>query len=456
MIDYIKIYGLHEEMDISLKFNDSVKIIIGDNGSGKTTVLNALYYILTKDFVKLSGLSFTKIELKIKGAKKIIINKIDLYNGWEKEELYHPAIRDFLKYINEIELIEFLDLANNGNFNQVRRSPSFRRLLRSNTWNETEIHTRLIHVIRYKNKKIEESDSKQNFLFEEFVDSNSLTMIKEIINDHVKGTVLYLPTYRRVEEAIKNFGDLDDESISKSPLIKFGMEDVEQRFKKIQRELRDSAVKLYSNLNGKMLTQLASTQKASKEDFLKIENIDALKIVFARVGDSISRDTEENIFSLIHEGHIKQERYHPLVFVLSNLIDVYDEQKKTDESIKSFIEIANKYLVKKEFIYDENNVEISVINKKSKNIVTLENLSSGEKQLLSLFSLLYLEKEENYIVIFDEPELSLSIEWQEMLLPDMLNSGKCKFLVAATHSPFIFENELDSKTGIIEVMKEYS
>lgn len=45
--------------------------------------------------------------------------------------------------------------------------------------------------------------------------------------------------------------------------------------------------------------------------------------------------------------------------------------------------------------------------------------------------------------MFDEPELSLSIEWQKMLLPDIIDSGKCKFLLAVTHSPFIFDNDLD-------------
>lgn len=456
MIDYIKIYGLHNEMDVSLSFNGPVKIIIGDNGSGKTTVLNALYYILTKDFTKLNEITFKKIEVKFNNSKKITINKIDLYNGWEKEELSHPAIRGFLNHVHEIELIEFLDLTNNGKFNEVKKSSSFYKLTKEYKGSESEIHARLRHVLREKNKKIEEGDSKSEFLFESFSESNNLARIKEVISENVKGTVLYLPTYRRVEEAIKNFGGLNDDIISKSPLIKFGMEDVEQRFKKIQRELKDSAVKLYTNLNGKMLNQLTSTHKASEKDFVKIKNTDALKIVFARVGDSITRETEESILLLIDNGDIEKERYHPLVFVLNNLIDVYDEQKETDESIKSFIEVANKYLVKKEFIYNENNVEISVINKKSRNVVTLENLSSGEKQLLSLFSLLYLEKEDNYIVIFDEPELSLSIEWQETLLTDMLESGKCKFLVAATHSPFIFDNELDSKTGIIEVIKEYS
>lgn len=407
-------------------------------------------------------LNFHKIEFKFTDSDEFVISKKDLYIRWSKKDFKHAAIRDFSNYLSEIEVSELLSYAyaysneDNG-FSKIKNKYSFQVLIKKSRYDEKEIFERLRFMV-HKNKPQELSmnGSKNENGFFDDSGSRNIHNIKEIITDNVKGEVLYLPTYRRVEEAIKNFGGFDGESISKSTLIKFGMEDVDQRFKKIQRELKDSAVKLYSNLNGKMLTQLASTQKASGEDFLKIENTDALKIVFARVGDSISRDTEENIFSLIDQGHIKQERYHPLVFVLSNLIDVYDEQKKTDESIKSFIEVANKYLVKKEFIYDENNVEISVINKKSRNVVTLENLSSGEKQLLSLFSLLYLEKEDDYIVIFDEPELSLSIEWQEMLLPDMLKSGKCKFLVAATHSPFIFDNELDCKTGIIEVIKEYS
>jgi predicted ATPase len=78
--------------------------------------------------------------------------------------------------------------------------------------------------------------------------------------------------------------------------------------------------------------------------------------------------------------------------------------------------------------------------------VDIESLSSGEKQIISLFALLYLQKETELAIFFDEPELSLSIEWQKTLLPDIVNSGKCKFLFSTTHSPFIFENELEGST----------
>ena len=455
MIDYIKIFSLHGEMDVCLNFDSSVKIIIGDNGSGKTTVLSALYYILTKDFIKLNELSFEKIELKIIDCEKIVIEKKDLYYGWDLEELGHPLINEFLDYISKTELIEILTVVSNNNFLVSRKNINFIKIVRNSEWSSKEIYDRLSYIVRAKNNRLGINSHMQANLFEGNIESARIEKAKSIITEKITEKILYLPTYRRVEETIKNFGYIDEDSIVNSPLIKFGMEDVEKRFKRIQSELKNSAVKLYTNLNGKMLTQLASYDKVSEDDFEKIKNTDALKIVFARVGNSILPATEKSILTLIDNGTIRKDRYHPLVFVLSNLIDVYNQQKETDDSIKSFIVIANKYLVNKEFIYDENNVEISVFNKKSGNVVALEKLSSGEKQLISLFSLLYLEKEENYIVIFDEPELSLSIEWQEMLLPDMLDSKKCKFLVAATHSPFIFNNELDNNTGIIEVTREY-
>ena len=73
----------------------------------------------------------------------------------------------------------------------------------------------------------------------------------------------------------------------------------------------------------------------------------------------------------------------------------------------------------------------------------LSKLSSGEKQIISLFAKIYLSDYKSYIILFDEPELSLSMIWQKQLLPDILDSKKCNFLLAVTHSPFIFDNELD-------------
>ncbi|OLF58663.1 hypothetical protein BTN33_13860 [Aeromonas veronii] len=441
MINFISIHGLHGERDVTLNFDGNIKIIIGDNGSGKTTVLSALYAILSQNFHKLSKIDFECIEVLFSSGDNIVIKKDSLGIGKYIELLEHSALEGLNNIVSPDELLELLRTISKVTYLKAQHITSFRNLARKSRWSTREAYDRLIYVARR--------------IFNDENETDISDEIKEIINRNVSGNLLYLPTYRRVEEGLNTLGYLEDDFSSADQLIQFGMNDVKARFRKIKNELKDSAVKLYTNLNGKMLTQLASDYKASEHEFEKIRKTDELKIVLSRVGDSISQSTKQRILNLISNGVIQQERYHPLVFVLSNLVDVYLEQKETDDAIKLFVDVANKYLVNKEVIYDENNVDIKVINKKTKTEVDLENLSSGEKQFISLFSKLYLDKVNDYIIIFDEPELSLSIEWQTTLLPDIIDSKRCKFLVAATHSPFIFDNILDNKTGIIEVVREY-
>ncbi len=50
--------------------------------------------------------------------------------------------------------------------------------------------------------------------------------------------------------------------------------------------------------------------------------------------------------------------------------------------------------------------------------------------------------EQKFFVLIDEPELSLSVPWQRRFLADIRNSEFCSGLVAVTHSPFIYDNDL--------------
>ena len=143
-----------------------------------------------------------------------------------------------------------------------------------------------------------------------------------------------------------------------------------------------------------------------------------------------------------------------LLYFINKLIELYNKQESLDTSIKKFVSVCNGYLNGKEYVYDERQVTLKIKRINRDEEVLLNQLSSGEKQIVSLFSKIYLVKESNYIVLFDEPELSLSLFWQQRLLPDIVNSGKCKFLVAVTHSPFIYDNELSSyAVGLSDYIK---
>ena len=112
-----------------------------------------------------------------------------------------------------------------------------------------------------------------------------------------------------------------------------------------------------------------------------------------------------------------------------------------------FCKVCNKYITDKVFTYESSlflfSIKLKYDNEKT---VQFSQLSSGEKQIVSLFSQLFLSQNENYFVIIDEPELSLSVPWQKEFLVDIQKGVHCNGLFAVTHSPFIYQNELEKYT----------
>ena len=62
-IEKIGIYGLFGRYNIEIPFEKSVNIFIGENGLGKTTILNCIYFLLEKKFDRLSNIKFSYISI---------------------------------------------------------------------------------------------------------------------------------------------------------------------------------------------------------------------------------------------------------------------------------------------------------------------------------------------------------------------------------------------------------
>ena len=73
----------------------------------------------------------------------------------------------------------------------------------------------------------------------------------------------------------------------------------------------------------------------------------------------------------------------------------------------------------------------------------LASLSSGEQHELVLQYELLFEIEPNALVLLDEPEISLHVEWQRTFLADLMHIAKLSGFDAlvATHSPYIVGDE---------------
>ncbi len=75
--------------------------------------------------------------------------------------------------------------------------------------------------------------------------------------------------------------------------------------------------------------------------------------------------------------------------------------------------------------------------------IVSDKLSAGEKQMLSF--LCYNTFSESVAIFIDEPELSLHVDWQRLLLPTLLEQGTGNQFFIATHSPFIYSKYPDKE-----------
>lgn len=95
------------------------------------------------------------------------------------------------------------------------------------------------------------------------------------------------------------------------------------------------------------------------------------------------------------------------------------------------------------FAETEKSVEISKDNtsqlvfRQGDTLLSVENLSSGEKQLLLLLITVFLQDRKPAVLFADEPEVSLHISWQQVLIDNLRRLNPNCQIILATHSPSI-------------------
>lgn len=88
---------------------------------------------------------------------------------------------------------------------------------------------------------------------------------------------------------------------------------------------------------------------------------------------------------------------------------------------------------------DRTKNEISFIQRGEKEISPYQ-LSSGEKQMLIILLTTLVQDEKHFIMIMDEPEISLHPDWQENLIDNIRKLNENVQIIIATHSPSIVIN----------------
>ena len=130
----------------------------------------------------------------------------------------------------------------------------------------------------------------------------------------------------------------------------------------------------------------------------------------------------------------------------------YPEQaQEVNKRIDAFFKTVNKFFkdTHKSIVIDKE-LNSLAFQDNSGLLISLEMLSAGEKQLLYILLTVFLMDKKPFILLMDEPELSLHITWQSILIKELRKLNPSCQLIITTHSPSIFANGYEDKLIFME------
>lgn len=130
---------------------------------------------------------------------------------------------------------------------------------------------------------------------------------------------------------------------------------------------------------------------------------------------------------------------------VSNICQEIVNTKKTEKDLEEFLTIINNNfgLTDKYLVYNEEKGLIAKFYADSfgddSPDLDVSKLSAGEKNLISLFYELIFKNNKNSLIFIDEPEASLHIDWQRILLENISKICEKKNIqaIVTTHSPSV-------------------
>jgi len=349
-IEKFKINKFNGDQNIEINFEDNRKLLIAENGSGKTTIMNIMYFALKNDVNGLKKYDFESCVVKFEKHEEIVFtkNKLDKINQRNELRRLHERSRNkessalqnfklmedignfFLKNIglsnfenllfDYFNLILILEEEEQSRVMSIRKKRDYLNL----HFTRNGIDVDSLEVERFVERLIRITymdllslfyyvrDDRYQFQREyriQFSHHYDVRVIlksilhhllvknvkdneedKKILNN-LSDKLIFLPTYRRIEhDSIELFSE--EISLKEGAILSFGVGDVSTLFNKISDKLNTHATNSFNKINSRALNDFISG--AHENDYSISKWYEKEDDYFVKVLQRVGKEIDEN------------------------------------------------------------------------------------------------------------------------------------------------------------------
>ena len=403
----IEVSGFWQSRTASATFRDDVNIIIGKNGTGKTTFMNIVHAVLAVDGEALLDNPFKSVTLTLSDGKRIrTVRAARLESNSYSFPIieYHISNRRF-----SAPLVGFDD-GRSMSIGVRRKAAEDLQRIRKELSSLVSVAS--LSVYRIGGDADPEMRERMNRRLASPVDLRLLSLMHQLtqyqlelssaardVSVQLQRDVLTSLLYAEPKGRERGYRLDFDETTEKQNLVaaykQLGVAGTE-----VSKRIQDHIAAVGATIRN---IQLSSGGKSKDSETLKLKvdfaALEAFKLTRTVVDKSLAAEERTNaIFS----------------------------------QVTLFLETLKRFITDKAFSFNGGELVVT-----TEGPLPLAKLSSGEKQLLILFIEALLQRQRPYIFLADEPELSLHIAWQRNIIAAIRSLNSNAQIVVATHSPEI-------------------
>ncbi|MCC5787048.1 MAG: AAA family ATPase [Phycisphaerales bacterium] len=431
-VSSIEVRGLFGRLSYHLDLDSRcclrrMAILYGENGSGKTTILNLVFRLLSAEEnaghkTYIGTIPFRHIAVRLNTGFEVVASRPTASDGpysLEIRSVNHPSM--------PIALVDF------DPERQRRNSDSFDRLLMI----LRDISPRMFYLRHDRD-------------IWHYRQSAAITSYMELGESSLRTHSLFADAARALDAADQYLGsrgkrassDLDRTEIAMSQCSSWMLRKIFEATKEGQSNSDQAYLEV-----AKGIVSLFGAQelvRPTKADVMsKLEMLTTLEERMELFGLK-SGSVAKHIVSLLRE--ISGEPDQRLLSLLVPFVDALQKRLESLREIQSliatFLENANSFLRDKMLRFDPSR-GLSIYLYGSDQELSASNLSSGERHLVTMLSYGILSNDAPTVFLIDEPELSLSIRWQRDIISALMNctdAAGTQFIAASHSLPLLTEH----------------